>query len=42
LAADRIYVNSGIIDLDYTGPIIVMLENRGAKPFEINKDDAIA
>jgi dUTPase len=42
LADERIYVNGGIIDPDYTGSIKVLLENRGAKPYTINKGTAIA
>jgi dUTPase len=38
----RIYVNGGIIDPDYTGSVIVLLENRGVQEYVISSGDAIA
>ena len=38
----HIHVGAGIIDLDYTGEVKVLLLNLGHKPFQVSSGDAIA
>ena len=39
---NKLQVDAGVIDPDYTGEIKVLLSNRSTKPFQINQGDKIA
>jgi dUTPase len=36
------YVNGGVIDPDFTGSVVVLLENRGLQEYTVRGGDAIA
>jgi dUTP pyrophosphatase len=41
LAQKRIYVHSGVIDSTYRGEVLVVLENGGREPFQVQVNDKI-
>ena len=42
MAKKRLMCNAGVIDAGYRGEIIVLMENLGSEPYEIQRGDKIA